>query len=219
MSEYIWQEPKKWPPEAERKIFWNISCPRSIKSLQVRVKYNTRLSLESLWVHHFAHGRHQSICSPYVFCFRLLYKAELPGVFLLSSVVFLIWPPPPFSFFSGLWTSSTLGSCFHLQLCFGQGKKFCQWKQEREENKKGCKGCACVAALWWPTVGSIHSLRSRLSRALLLLETDGKWSEIIQQIISFSHLRNNKMQKLCWGKLESVTYINVYLPTPCSEGM
>lgn len=127
MNEYI-TGPKKWPPEAQRRIFWNISCPGSIKSLQVHAKYNVQLSLESLWVHHFAHRCHQSICPPYVFCFRLLHEAELPRIFLLSSVLFLIWPPPPFSFLSGLWTSSTLGSCFHLQLCFGQGKKLCQWK-------------------------------------------------------------------------------------------
>lgn len=79
--EWIYGRKQKRPPEVQKKIFWNISCPGSIKSLWVCVKYNTQLSLESLWVHHFAHGCHQSICPPYVFCFRLLYEAELPRVF------------------------------------------------------------------------------------------------------------------------------------------
>ena len=79
--EWIYGRKQKRPPEVQRKIFWNISCPGSIRSLWVCVKYNTQLSLETLWVHHFAHCCHQSICPPYVFCFRLLYKAELPRVF------------------------------------------------------------------------------------------------------------------------------------------
>lgn len=77
----------------------------------------------------------------YVFCLRLLYKAELPRVLLLSSVVFLIWPQPLFSFFSGLWTSSTLDSCLHLQLCFGQGKN------SANENRKNKKKRRVVSAL------------------------------------------------------------------------
>lgn len=117
-----------------------MSCPGSIESLCKNIILSCCHLKDYGWITLLMAATKPSV-PQYVFCLRLLFKAELPRVLLLSSVVFLVWPLPPFSFFSGLWTSSVLDSCFHLRLCFGQGKN------SANENRKNKKTRRVVSAL------------------------------------------------------------------------
>lgn len=145
-----WQEPKKWPPKVQRKIFRNTSCSGSINSLRVYVKmyYSVIVTWKPMstslcpWLPpaHLSVGMFSVLefCTQQS-CQEASCCPQLFSSFDPTSFLFLPWS---LNFFH--W-----GSCFHLQLCSGQRRNSAS---ENRKNKKTRRTTSALHVL--PLAGS-----------------------------------------------------------------